>query len=340
MTVGRSALRTSDRFMITAEAEAFRPACAALPVAFFLRESADAEVAAVAAAGEPLRAAECAVAVVRSPEAGLAGSVAASVPAPGSLPDDCSAPADLVLDDCWAAPQSDDRSVREVLAHGCSAVAELTADDSVPDGYSALADSAADDSARDDYSATAESVLDACSAAPRADDRSVSDVQAYGCSARAGSAADDSVPDDYSALADSVLDDCSAALQGDDHSAPEALLAGCSAPLDLVGRDCSERAGSAADDSARGGLAPADYSAQADSPDDSPADCWVGSPEYWTADSPDGSRLAPRACLRPRLLLEADSQPDVREPFSASPDEAEVDLDAPPTAAAGPRKPA
>src|SRR5216684_3684413 len=294
MTVGRSALRTSDRFMITAEAEAFRPACAALPVAFFLRESADAEVAAVAAAGEPLRAAECAVAVVRSPEAGLAGSVAASVPAPGSLPDDCSAPADLVLDDCWAAPQSDDRSVREVLAHGCSAVAELTADDSVPDGYSALADSAADDSARDDYSAAADSVLADCSAAPRADD----------------------------------------------HSAPEALLAGCSAPLDLVGRDCSERAGSAADDSARGGLAPADYSAQADSPDDSPADCWVGSPEYWTADSPDGSRLAPRACLRPRLLLEADSQPDVREPFSASPDEAEVDLDAPPTAAAGPRKPA
>src|SRR5216684_1964689 len=278
MTVGRSALRTSDRFMITAEAEAFRPACAALPVAFFLRESADAEVAAVAAAGEPLRAAECAVAVVRSPEAGLAGSVAASVPAPGSLPDDCSAPADLVLDDCWAAPRADDRFVPEVLASGCSA--------------------------------------------------------------RAGSAADDSVPDDYSALADSVLDDCSAALQGDDHSAPEALLAGCSAPLDLVGRDCSERAGSAADDSARGGLAPADYSAQADSPDDSPADCWVGSPEYWTADSPDGSRLAPRACLRPRLLLEADSQPDVREPFSASPDEAEVDLDAPPTAAAGPRKPA
>src|SRR5229473_365686 len=237
MTLGRSALRTSDRFMITAEAEAFRPACAALPVAFFLRESADAEVAAVAAAGEPLRAAECAVAVVRSPEAGLAGSVAASVPAPGSLPDDCSAPAD------------------------------------------------------------------------------------------------------------SVLDDCSAALQADDHSAPEALLAGCSAPLelaadDLVRRDCSERAGSAADDSARGGLAPADYSAQADSPDDSPADCWVGSPGYWTAGSPDGSRLAPRACLRPRLLLEADSQPDVREPFSASPDEAEVDLDAPPTAAAGPRKPA
>src|SRR5216684_213113 len=283
MTVGRSALRTSDRFMITAEAEAFRPACAALPVAFFLRESADAEVAAVAAAGEPLRAAECAVAVVRSPEAGLAGSVAASVPAPGSLPDDCSAPADLVLDDCWAAPQSDDRSVREVLAHSCPAVAELTADDSVPDGYSALADSAADDSARDDYSATADSVLDDCSAAPRADDRFVPEVQASGCSARAGSAADDS---------------------------------------------------------ARGGLAPADYSAQADSPDDSPADCWVGSPEYWTADSPDGSRLAPRACLRPRLLLEADSQPDVREPFSASPDEAEVDLDAPPTAAAGPRKPA
>src|SRR5216684_2860759 len=152
MTVGRSALRTSDRFMITAEAEAFRPACAALPVAFFLRESADAEVAAVAAAGEPLRAAECAVAVVRSPEAGLAGSVAASVPADGS----------------------------------------------VPDGCSALADLAPDDSARDDYSATADSVLDDCSAAPRADDRFVPEVQASGCSARAGSAADDSVPDDYS----------------------------------------------------------------------------------------------------------------------------------------------
>src|SRR5712671_4047589 len=127
MNLGRSSVRTSS--MSIPEAEAFRSACAALPVAFFLRELADAEVAAVAAAGEPLRAAECAVAVVRSRKAGLAGSVAAPVPAPGSLPDDCSAPADLVLNDCSAAPQSDDRSVREVLAHGCSAVAELTADD-------------------------------------------------------------------------------------------------------------------------------------------------------------------------------------------------------------------
>src|SRR5258708_33851717 len=144
MPVGRSALRTSDRFMLTAEAEAFRPACAALPVAFFLRELADAEVAAVAAAGEPLRAAECAVAVVRSREAGLAGSVAAPVPAPGSLPDDCSAPADLVLDDCWAAPRADDRFAPEVPAHGCSAVVGLTAADSDPAGYSARAACVAD----------------------------------------------------------------------------------------------------------------------------------------------------------------------------------------------------
>jgi len=147
------------------EAEAFRSACAALPVAFFLRELADAEVAAVAAAGEPLRAAECAVAVVRSREAGLAGSVAAPVPAPGSLPDDCSAPADLVLDDCSAAPRADDRFAPEVQAHGCSAVVELTADDS----------------ARDDYSAPADSVLDDCSAAPQSDDRFVPEVPLAGC---------------------------------------------------------------------------------------------------------------------------------------------------------------
>src|SRR5260370_35048631 len=100
MTVGRSALRTSDRFMLTAEAEAFRPACAALPVAFFLRESADAEVAAVAAAGGPLRAAGCAVAVVRSPGAGLAGSVAAPRPAPGPLPGHLSAAAGVGLGAC------------------------------------------------------------------------------------------------------------------------------------------------------------------------------------------------------------------------------------------------
>jgi hypothetical protein len=80
----------------------------------------------------------------------------------------------------------------------------------------------------------------------------------------AGSAADDSprdglVRDDYSAPADWVLDDCWAAMQADDRSAPEAPPIGCSA----LAR------------SAAGGLAPVDYSAPADFPDDSPADCRV-----------------------------------------------------------------
>ena len=137
-TLGRFAARTADRDVLTAEAEVFRPACAALPVAFFLRGLADAEVEVVAAADEPRLAVACAAGAARSVEDSAeveqAGSVAAAVPAP-----------DSVLDDCWAAPQADDHSLLAVPAPGCSAVADLPADDSVPADYLAPADSVLDD---------------------------------------------------------------------------------------------------------------------------------------------------------------------------------------------------
>lgn len=125
--------------MLIAAAEVLCPACAAaLPVAFFLRELADAEVeaAVVAAADEPLPEAACAVAVARPAEgpAALEQADCVAAPVPGLFPDDYSEPADsaldeLALDDCWAAPQVDDHSASEAPPVGCSARADSAADD-------------------------------------------------------------------------------------------------------------------------------------------------------------------------------------------------------------------
>src|SRR5258708_24984815 len=94
ITLGRSAVRASERCFFIAGAEVLCPACAAaLLVASFPRELADAEVAVVAVAGEP-RAAACAVWGARlaedSVEGGQACSLAAWVPEAGLFPVDYS----------------------------------------------------------------------------------------------------------------------------------------------------------------------------------------------------------------------------------------------------------
>jgi len=81
-----------------------------------------------------------------------------------------SVPAEWVLDDYWAAPQAVDHSAPEVPPDGCSAPAELAADDWVRG-----------DSVQDDCSEPADSVVADCLAAPRTVDRSALGAPPDGC---------------------------------------------------------------------------------------------------------------------------------------------------------------
>jgi hypothetical protein len=134
-------------------------------------------------------------------------------------PDDCSVPGDSaavdsVLDDCWAAPQVDDRSVRAAPPDDCSVRPGWAAADSVPED-SVLDDCWAAPQADDQFALVAPP--DDCSVAWKVDDRSVRAVLPDDCSVRLESAAADSVPED------SVQDDYLAAQWGDDLFAPAAL---------------------------------------------------------------------------------------------------------------------
>jgi len=171
---------------------------------FFPRAFADAAAAEPGASAPEAEYAEAGarLAEEESKDARQAPFVAAARPDDCSVPGD-SAAVDSVLDDCWAAPQVDDRSVRAAPPDDCSVRPGWAAADSVPED-SVLDDCWAAPQADDQFALVAPP--DDCSVAWKVDDRSVRAVLPDDCSVRLESAAADSVPED------SVQDDCSAAL--------------------------------------------------------------------------------------------------------------------------------